>query len=169
MIMFAPYATTGLEYRKFFSCPAQLLHLAHEYYENRELKVSDPLIRDDSGKNRFLWFAKWNLATYYSHAPADLTLTTTSLTGPTTGSLTDLTGPAPSTWATIEAKLKLKAIDSTLPFGQQLGWLVFNMYNSVIMRVDIDINNKAIQPYELEIYGISAEDVLLREFSYTTL
>jgi hypothetical protein len=43
------------------------------------------------------------------------------------------------------------------------------MYNSVIMRVDIDINNKAIQPYELEIYGISAEDVLVREFSYTTL
>jgi len=43
------------------------------------------------------------------------------------------------------------------------------MYNSVIMRIDNEINDKPIQPYELEIYGISAEEVLLREFSLTTL
>ena len=37
------------------------------------------------------------------------------------------------------------------------------------MSTNIDIDNKAIQPYELEIFGISAEDVLLREYSATTL
>jgi hypothetical protein len=117
MTKYAAYATTGLEYRKIFSCPAQLLHLAHEYYENRELKVNDPLIVDDNGKNRFLWFAKWNLVTYYSHAATDLTQTAHSLITPTTGSLTDTTGPSPSTWATIDSKLKLKVIDTSLPFG----------------------------------------------------
>ena len=92
-----------------------------------------------------------------------------SLITPTTGSLTDSTGPSPSTWATLDSKLKLKVIDTSLPFGEQLGWLVFNMYNSVIMSTNIDIDNKAIQPYELEIFGISAEDVLLREFDATKL
>ena len=110
MTKYAAQATTGVEYRKIFSCPAQLLHLAHSAYENREIKVDDPLIKDDSSLNRFMWFAKWNLATYYSHAPADLTLTTTALTVPATGSLYDQTGSNTPTelWA---------SIDKTLPFG----------------------------------------------------
>lgn len=160
MTKYAPQATSGIEYRKIFSCPAQLLHLAHANYENREIKVNDPLIQDDSGKNRFLWFAKWNLVTYYSHAPADLTLTTTALTVPTTGSLYDQTGSltTPDLWT---------SIDKTLPFGQQLGWLVFNMYESVIPKVSGPnlINSAPVQPYELEIFGISAEDILLRELT----
>ncbi|MFO0116057.1 MAG: hypothetical protein ACK521_00015 [bacterium] len=34
---------------------------------------------------------------------------------------------------------------------------------------DSDINSKDIQPFELDIYGISADDVLLREFDATKL
>jgi len=102
------------------------LHLASSSYENREIKVNDPLIADDNGKNRFLWFAKWNVKMYYPHAPADLTQTTTSLTVPTTGSLYDMTG----TTSTIATNF-LWNIPNTLPFGQQIGWLVFNMYERV--------------------------------------
>ena len=98
-----------------------------------------------------MWFAKWNLVTYYSHAPADLTLSTTDLTVPLTGSLSDNNGSG--AWTT--------AIDNTLPFGQQLGWLVFNMYE----RQFTISTTAAVNLNELELYGIAAEDILIRELT----
>jgi len=158
MTMYAPQASTAVEYRKIFACPAMLLHLASSKYENKEIKINDPLINDDTQKNRFYWFAKWNLATYYNHAAIDLTSTSIKLTVPTTGSLYDASGSSTSTvvWT---------AIDNTIPIGQQIGWLVFNMYEKSISTSLVNSPN----PYELELYGISAEDILLRDLTPTQI
>ena len=115
------------------------------------MAVNDDLIKDDNGNNRFLWFAKWNQKKYYPTA-TDLTSTTIKLGSNKVSSLEDKDGgtvvPA---W---------DAITDTLPIGEQIGRLSGSIYEKV--RKEIKLDAEKVAYGELELYGVSATDVLIR-------
>jgi len=129
---------------KIFPCPLQLLQLADAKYDNKVLYVDDALIQKDTGANRFMYFAIYNMWKYYPGTAYDAAtnLNKDAQTNDTLG----------GTAATGDWK------DSAIAdgnFGIMLGKFVVNVFETV--RVKSLATADKVYYGELDMYGIDSD------------